>query len=264
MTVALAACGDPRNSVGLIAFGDAGDGSKTQYQVADEMEKWADEHPVDALLEVGDVVYQDGDPKKFDDAIDKPYGKLMEHRPLWVALGNHDVLTNNGRDLISHLDLPGRWYEKVIRHGKVSVQLLVLDSNDVSPEQTRWLTEKLDAGSFTWRIVAFHFPPYSCGPHGNTASTLSTWVPVIRAHDVDLVLSGHDHSYQRYHDATTTYIVTGGGGADSSDAKKCDSGATFDAAAKRHHFLGIVATTDGLTVTAVARGGERFDTVTIR
>lgn len=260
---ALTGCGESGGSVGLIAFGDAGNGSKTQHEVADEMEKWADDHRVDALLEVGDVVYDTGDPKRFDEVVDTPYADLTEERPLWVALGNHDVITNNGDELVAHLDLPGHWYEQVLGDGDVSVQLIVLDSNDVSPTQTEWLVERLAAGSFDWRIVAFHHPPYSCGPHGDTPSTLATWVPILRALDVDLVLSGHDHSYQRFHDSKLTYIVTGGGGADTSDVSVCNSGAIADASAKRHHFLGIEVTENELIVTAVARTGETLDTVTL-
>ena len=248
----------------MIAFGDAGTGGDAQHDIAEEMVAWSDDHRVDAVLEVGDVVYDTGDPKRFDEAIDKPYKRLIEDHPFWVALGNHDVITNNGDSLLAHLDLPGHWYEQVLRDGNASMQLLVLDSNDVSPAQTEWLVERLAEGDFDWRVVAFHHPPYSCGPHGNTPSTLTTWVPVLRALNVDLVLSGHDHSYQRFHDSKVTYIVSGGGGADTSDVTACAAGAVADASAKRHHFLGIEATEDELVVTAVARDGEVLDSVTLR
>lgn len=262
--VVLAACGtEEKGSVGMIAFGDAGTGGDAQREVAHEMEKWRDDHRVDAVLEVGDVVYDTGDPKRFDEAIDKPYKHLIDEVPFWVALGNHDVITNNGDSLLAHLDLPGHWYEQVLEDGDTSLQLLVLDSNNVSPTQTEWLVERLAGGSFDWRIVAFHHPPYSCGPHGNTPATLA-WVPILRALNVDLVLSGHDHSYQRFHDSKVTYIVTGGGGADTSDVTACDTGAVADSSEKRHHFLGITATEDELILTAVARNGDVIDTATLR
>lgn len=259
----LSACGEPDGSIGIIAFGDAGTGGDAQHDIAEEMVAWSDDRRVDAVLEVGDVVYETGDPTRFDEAIDKPYKKLIEDHPFWVALGNHDVITNNGNNLLAHLDLPGHWYEQVLRDGNASLQLLVLDSNDVSPAQTEWLVERLADGDFDWRVVAFHHPPYSCGPHGDNPNTLSTWVPILRALNVDLVLSGHDHSYQRFHDSKVTYIVSGGGGADTSDVTACASGAVADASAKRHHFLGIKVTEAELVVTAVARDGEVLDTVTL-
>ena len=253
----------PSPAVGLLAFGDAGVGTPTQFEVAAQMEAWASGHRTDAVFEVGDVVYEVGDPALFGERIDAPYAALTTSRPFWAALGNHDIKTDNGNGLIAHLGLPGRWYEKVLQRNGVSVQLLVLDSNDVSQTQATWLDQRLSSGSFTWRIVAFHHPAYSCGPHGNTSAVVSTWVPIIRAHSVDLVLSGHDHSYQRFHDGDTTYIVTGGGGAATTTVSACATGAVTDASAVRHHFVGIEASTSDLTVTAVARTGETLDTVTL-
>ena len=250
-------------AVGFIAFGDAGVGTPTQFEVATQMQTWASTHRTDAVFEVGDVVYDAGDPALFASRIDEPYAALTASRPFWAALGNHDVVTNNGNDLVSHLALPGRYYEQVLQRDGVSVQLLVLDSNDVSQIQATWLDAKLSSGAYTWRIVAFHHPPYSCGPHGNTAAVLDLWEPIIRSHAVDLVLSGHDHSYQRFHDATTTYIVTGGGGAATTAVSPCATGAVTDTSAVRHHFVGIEASADSLTVTAVARTGETLDAVTL-
>ncbi len=253
----------PAVAVGFIAFGDAGVGTPTQFEVATQMQTWASTHRTDALFEVGDVVYDVGDPALFASRIDAPYAALTASRPFWAALGNHDVRTNNGESLIAHLGLPGRHYEQVLQRNGVSVQLLVLDSNDVSQAQASWLDAKLASGNYTWRIVAFHHPPYSCGPHGNTAAVLDLWAPIIRSHAVDLVLSGHDHSYQRFHDATTTYVVTGGGGAATTAVSACTTGVIADVSAVRHHFVGIEASARDLIVTAVARTGETLDTVTL-
>lgn len=251
-------------TVGLLVWGDAGTGTATQTQVAQQMTNWATTHPVDALFEVGDVVYDVGDPSLFASRVDAPYAALSASRPFWVALGNHDVATADGDQLLAHMGLPGHWYEQVLVDDGVSVQLLVLDSNHVSDAQTRWLDERLSTGSYTWRIVAFHHPAYSCGPHGNTPAVLDQWVPVIRRHDVDLVLSGHDHSYQRFLDGSTTHVVTGGGGAGTTAVSNCATGATSVSAAQRHHFVGLEATGSGLTLTVVARTGETLDSVVLR
>ena len=250
-------------SVGMLVWGDAGNGSTTQLEVAQQMTNWAATHRIDALLEVGDVVYDVGDPSLFASRIDAPYAALSATRPFWIALGNHDVATNDGNDMLAHMGLSAHWYEQVLQRDGVSVQLLVLDSNHVSDAQTQWLDQRLSTGSYTWRVVAFHHPAYSCGSHGNTADVDAAWVPVLQNHQVDLVLSGHDHSYQRFHNDATTYIVTGGGGASLSGVTACSSGATLDASAQRHHFLGLEATATDLVVTTVARTGETLDQVTV-
>jgi hypothetical protein len=249
----------PTAPIGLIAFGDAGSGDATQTQVAATMSTWASTHRGDALLEAGDVVYPDGSPSKFAATIDQPYAALLAKAPLWVALGNHDVTTNNGNDLVAHLGLPGHTYEKVLSRAGVSVQILVLDSTDVSAAQTAWLTTRLETGSYRWRIVMFHHPVWSCSTHGSTRTIIDSWLPIIESHHVDLVLTGHDHNYQRFADASTTVVVTGGGGMPTYPVGACTDTPALLASAQRHHFLGIEATDSSLSVTAVARTGENLD-----
>lgn len=227
------------------------------------MENWASTHRVDALLEAGDIVYPDGAPSRFSAAIDTPYRTLRESRPLWAALGNHDVMWNNGNDLMAHLSMPGRSYEKLLTNGDVTMQILVLDSNAVSSAQTSWLQAKLSSGSPRWRIVMFHHPVWSCSSHGNTQSVIASWLPVLTANNVDLVITGHDHNYQRFQQANTTFVVTGGGGMPTYAITACNATPPLQASAQRHHFLGIEATSTSLSLTAVARTGETLDQVSI-
>ena len=72
-------------------------GNATQLEVADQMRTWVSAgHRVDALVEAGDDVYPDGNPSLFTNALDAPYAGLRgPSRPLWVALGNHDILGGN-------------------------------------------------------------------------------------------------------------------------------------------------------------------------
>jgi len=228
-------------------------------QVAQQMQNWAGTHHVDALLEAGDIVYPDGSPARFAAAIDAPYATLRSSIPFWPALGNHDVMWNNGNDLMSYISMPGRSYEKLITNGDVTMQLLVLDSTNVSPTQTAWLESKLSSGSPRWRVVMFHHPVFSCSSHGNTQAVIDAWLPVLTAHDVDLVITGHDHNYQRFQQGNTTFVVTGGGGMPTYPINACVATPTLQASAQRHHFLGIEATATGLTLTAVARTGETLD-----
>jgi hypothetical protein len=55
-----------------------------------------------------------------------------------------------------------------------------------------------------WRIVAAHHPIYSCGEHGNDASTLrlrALLQPLLEESDVDLYVAGHDHDLELVADA---------------------------------------------------------------
>ena len=81
-----------------------------------------------------------------------------------------------------------------------------------------WLEKALadadDEKNLKWRIVVVHHGPWSSGPHGNNARLHDAGViPLLAKHKVDLVLSGHDHIYERGWSDGLAYVVSGGGGA---------------------------------------------------
>jgi hypothetical protein len=71
-----------------------------------------------------------------------------------------------------------------------------------------WLEADLTAAEadpdIDWKIAFFHYPAYSASSHGCTSRVLEHWSPVLEAHGVDLVFSGHDHDYER------TFRISGG------------------------------------------------------
>jgi hypothetical protein len=70
-------------------------------------------------------------------------------------------------------------------------------------EQTRWLEETLRAGrqdpTVDWIVVQMHQCPCSSSQTGNgsDAALRAAWQPLFDRYQVDLVLSGHDHDYER-------------------------------------------------------------------
>lgn len=65
-----------------------------------------------------------------------------------------------------------------------------------------WLRDDLTANTLQWVVVYFHHPPYSKGSHNSDASTelidmRQNIIPLLEQHGVDLVMSGHSHSYER-------------------------------------------------------------------
>jgi hypothetical protein len=253
---------DPADS-GFIAFGDAGTGEPTQHQVADQMEQWvAAGHRVDALIEAGDQVYPTGDPSRFDATIREPYADLVSAaRPLWVALGNHDVIGGHGDEQLAYLGLPSLPYTTSLP----GLQLLFLDANRPDAAQAQWLDDRLSEPGPALRVVVFHQPAYSCALHGSDEAVQSEWVPVLERHEVALVINGHDHYYERFRSADdVTYVVTGGGGNDLYARRTfCAVAATPQATATRHHFIAIEVRGSVLTLTAVARTGEVLDQTVI-
>ncbi len=83
--------------------------------------------------------------------------------------------------------------------------------------QSRWLSSVID--EFNSRVtdgfivVSFHRPPYTLALHAPDLDIIHKFVPVFQSKGVNLVLTGHNHVYERFEIGGITYIVTGGGGA---------------------------------------------------
>ncbi len=80
-----------------------------------------------------------------------------------------------------------------------------------------WLDEALTAAEATegyrFSVVFFHRPIWTLAQHAPSESLRAIIDPILDAHDVPLVLQGHNHVYERFDVDGRTYIVTGGGGS---------------------------------------------------
>ena len=84
--------------------------------------------------------------------------------------------------------------------------------------QWRWFVRSVRASTAVWKVVCIHHPPWASGnghvglpgvaPNGST--TVLQWQ--FKALGIDLVVSGHEHSYERLIVDDLTYIVNGLGG----------------------------------------------------
>ena len=178
------------------------------------------------------------------------------------ALGNHDVLLDRGRYEFALLGMPRSYYSTRVGN----IHLFVLDSNDVGPEQTAWLEEKLAASTARWKIAALHHPPYNCGRHAPAADVELAWVPLFERYRVRVVLAAHDHNYQRFAARRgVTYVVHGGGGARLySLDETCPAGHPRLAFSRElHGFLSIYATSERLRLTALTRARMVLERVTL-
>jgi hypothetical protein len=247
---------------GFVAFGDGGTGDTTQRRVAGAMTAWVNAgHRADALVEAGDNVYDTGDPSRFAATLDAPYAELRRTRPFWIALGNHDVQDGHGGEQLRYLGLPDLPYAKTLP----DVQLLFLDANHPDHAQAQWLEARLSEPGPLFRVVVFHQPAYACALHGSTQSVDREWVPILEAHAVSLVITAHDHYYERFvSPKDVTYVVTGGGGASLYARRRSCAGVPLSrATAQRHHFVWIALTGHTLTLTAIGDDGTVFDQATI-
>ncbi|WP_221030884.1 fibronectin type III domain-containing protein [Actomonas aquatica] len=83
-------------------------------------------------------------------------------------------------------------------------RIIALNSNEKQEEQVAWLEQVLSNNPQRWTIVTFHHPIFSPAKNRDNPKLRELWKPVFDAHKVDLVLTGHDHTYARTGDVSAT------------------------------------------------------------
>jgi hypothetical protein len=211
----------PGTPTRFAAIGDYGYAGPAEQAVADLVKAWRPEF----IVTLGDNNYPLGSADTIDLNIGLFYHEFIApyvgrfgcgatRNRFFPTMGNHDWFSSEARPYLDYFTLPGneRYYD--ITWG--DVQLFALDSDPHEPDgvkadsvQAAWLREGLAASNARWKIVAMHHAPYSSGPHGSTRAL--QWP--YKQWGADLVLSGHDHHYERFQVDGLPYIVNGLGGA---------------------------------------------------
>jgi 3',5'-cyclic AMP phosphodiesterase CpdA len=154
--------------------------------------------------------------------------RSARYRPWMPAPGNHENELGNGPvgyaayqtyfalpDSRSDAEVRGLWYSFTAG----SVRVISLSNDDVCFQdagnsyvrgysggaQRRWLETEL-AGArvhpeVDWVVVCMHQPAISTTDHTNGADlgVRQEWLPLFDRYQVDLVLCGHEHHYERSH-----------------------------------------------------------------
>ena len=77
------------------------------------------------------------------------------------------------------------------------VRFISLDSNKAKEIQIPWFRKVLEDNPNRWTVVTFHHPVFSPGSDRDNKELRELWKPLLDEFKVDLVLSGHDHTYAR-------------------------------------------------------------------
>ncbi len=250
---------DAARAVRVAVVGDPGTGGAGELAVARVVSDQHDESPYDALVLPGDLIYPDGDVDLIDEALLQPFDPLLsDGAELLPALGNHDYVSGESRQIMDRLDRPSDWYAEEVG----PVLFVVLDSNRVDdPDQAAWLRQTLESSTSTWVMAVMHHPPYSAGMHGSSLDVRGAWSDLFSQYGVDLVLAGHDHDYQRSDPIDGVLYVVSGGGAKTRPTGH-ESFTAFSASTL--HYLDLQISHDQILGQAIDSDGQAFDKFVIR
>jgi 3',5'-cyclic AMP phosphodiesterase CpdA len=146
------------------------------------------------------------------------------------------------------------------------VRFFALDSTYLSPEHLAWLEQELRSSNEEWKIPYFHHPLYSSGGrHGSDLGVRKTLEPLFIKHGVSVVLTGHDHVYERTKPQNgIVYFVVGSGGKLRRGNLDRRSPLTAAGNDQVQAFLAAEIAGDEMTFNAVSRTGQVLDSGVIR
>lgn len=257
-----------------VRFAAIGDYGLAGPEVADVAELVRGFDP-DFVITLGDNNYPHGRATTLDENVGQYYHDFISSYPgrfgsgadvsrFFPALGNHDWRTPVVAPYREYFSLPGneRYYD--VRWGPV--HLFALDSDTEEPDgtdgasaQAIWLRDGLARSPAPWRIVYFHHPPYSSGRHGPNRHM--QW-PFFQW-GATLVLSGHDHTYERIEHEGGLYVVNGLGGHPNRYEFRAPQPGSKVRFNDDHGAMRIEASARALELQFVTRSGDVIDTVSL-
>ena len=197
------------------------------------------------VVTLGDNAYPDGTSGQFSNCYDPTWGRHKARtRP---TPGNHDYHTSDAAAYYTYFgDSAGPSGRGYYSYDLGAWHIISLNSNvnmSAGSSQEQWLRADLAASTSQCTLAYWHHPRFSSGTHhGNFRPAQPIWQALFD-HGADVVLSGHEHNYERFAPQTPTgeaapvkgireFVVGTGGvshyrGHDAIPNSQVFNGATF-------------------------------------
>ena len=155
------------------------------------------------VFTLGDNAYERGSPGEYRDCYDPTWGR--ERARTRPVPGNHEYGTRGAAGYFEYFGgAAGKSGEGWYAYDAGTWRVYVLNSNcdevggcDAGSAQERWLHDDLAANPRQCVLAMWHHPLFNSGEHGNNPITRPLWQDLYDA-GADLVLNGHDHTYERF------------------------------------------------------------------
>lgn len=199
-------------------LGDSGTANSNAKAVYDSYRAYTGGQYTDLMLMLGDNAYYTGTDDEYQRAVFEMYPEILRQTPWFSCLGNHDGYSADSASqtgpYFEIFTLPTAGECGGVASGTEAyysfdfgnIHFISLDSFD-SPRGTdglmySWLLQDLAANTSDWLVAFWHHPPHSKGSHDSDDEVelmdmRRNFMPLLENAGVDLVLSGHSHSYER-------------------------------------------------------------------
>ena len=169
-----------------------------------------------AALPLGDLQYEDGTLDKFQRSFDPTWGRLKaQMRPV---IGNHEYRTPGAAGYFDYFNGPGvfdgpagprdkgyysydlgAWHVVTLNSQCSHPAVDNPNAHDCDPgsPQERWLRDDLAAHPARCTLAVWHHPLFSSGLEGRNDAVRPLFQALYEG-GADLLLTGHDHGYERF------------------------------------------------------------------
>ncbi|HEX8566853.1 MAG TPA: metallophosphoesterase [Pyrinomonadaceae bacterium] len=170
------------------------------------------------ILMLGDNAYNNGTDAEYQAAVFNMYPTVLRQTPLWSTIGNHDTANSisppSSLPYFQMFTLPANGEaggvasgtEKYYSFDYGNIHFVCLDSmtsnRAAGSAMLAWLQSDLAQNVQPWIVAFWHHPPYTKGSHDSDyewelIEMRQNALPILEGYGVDLVLTGHSHSYER-------------------------------------------------------------------
>jgi hypothetical protein len=183
----------------LLAAGDIADCTPGAEETADLLDTLAG-----TIVTLGDNAYPDGSEEDFADCYEPTWGRHKART--WPSVGNHEYHTPGAAAYYAYFGAaagdPAKGYYSF---DLGDWHLIALNSNcgqvggcGAGSPQEQWLRADLLANVADCTLAYMHHPRFSsANVHGNNAGMQPLW-QALYDYGADIVLAGHDHTYERF------------------------------------------------------------------
>jgi Calcineurin-like phosphoesterase len=226
----LTGCGDGQTREDSVVLLAAGDIAECDAQGDEATARLLNAYPKATIAALGDLAYPHGRDKDFARCFDPSWGQFKDRiRP---ATGNHDHATKDARGYADYFGSRGGPVDRYYYSYELGAwHVAVLDSDcwrvggcGPNDPQATWLRRDLRDHPARCTLAYWHRPPFSSGRYGdpeNTDRVRPLWRVAVEE-GVDIVLTAHEHSYERFvpmdadggrdDEGTRLFVVGTGGG----------------------------------------------------